>query len=247
MVSSSSRMEPATLASLRMDCSMDLVCCSLQMDPGVHTEVRRRKRKSQSHVTNENLWFSHCIRYEGEFSHGKFQGTGIFSRYDGMKFEGEFKDGRVDGYGMSVSAREQFDVRLSRLSHFACSLSCVSASRPIDIPRWSSWGSTKRGVVSKPQAAEEREVSGNGAACAGFGLQRSQSGSLTVMEPTGDTIKIPAPCRRTSGMCTHILPSIPVLVFIFLHSSEHAVDQTIALRMTDCKCTKPLGHFPLQL
>lgn len=123
---------------------------------------------------------------------------------------------------------------------------CVSASRSFDIPRWSSWGSTKRGVVSKPQAAEEREVPGNGAACAGFGLQRSQSGSLTVMAPSGDTIKVPAPSRRTSGMCTHILPSIPVLVLIFLHSNEHAADQTIAPRMTDGKCTKPLGHFPLQ-
>lgn len=39
------------------------------------------------------------IRYEGEFLNGQFQGTGVFSRYDGMKFEGEFKDGRVEGYG----------------------------------------------------------------------------------------------------------------------------------------------------
>lgn len=38
-------------------------------------------------------------RYEGEFAQGKFQGVGIFSRFDGMKFEGEFKSGRVEGYG----------------------------------------------------------------------------------------------------------------------------------------------------
>lgn len=41
------------------------------------------------------------VRYEGEFLNGQFQGTGVFSRYDGMKFEGEFKDGRVEGYGES--------------------------------------------------------------------------------------------------------------------------------------------------
>lgn len=46
-------------------------------------------------------------RYEGEFSHGKFQGTGVFSRYDGMKFEGEFKDGRVEGYGGSLLSLEK--------------------------------------------------------------------------------------------------------------------------------------------
>lgn len=30
---------------------------------------------------------------------GKFQGVGIFNRFDGMKFEGEFKNGHVEGYG----------------------------------------------------------------------------------------------------------------------------------------------------
>lgn len=54
------------------------------------------------------------VRYEGEFSHGKFQGTGVFSRYDGMKFEGEFKDGRVEGYGESLTSPEP--VSLSILS-----------------------------------------------------------------------------------------------------------------------------------
>lgn len=38
-------------------------------------------------------------RYEGEFAQGKFQGVGVFSRFDGMKFEGEFKNGRVEGHG----------------------------------------------------------------------------------------------------------------------------------------------------
>lgn len=52
------------------------------------------------------LYFHH-FRYEGEFAHGKFHGTGVFSRYDGMKFEGEFKDGRVEGYGKSFTALEQ--------------------------------------------------------------------------------------------------------------------------------------------
>lgn len=30
---------------------------------------------------------------------GKFQGVGVFTRFDGMRFEGEFKSGCVDGYG----------------------------------------------------------------------------------------------------------------------------------------------------
>ncbi|CAL1602390.1 unnamed protein product [Knipowitschia caucasica] len=38
-------------------------------------------------------------RYEGEFVQGKFQGGGVFTRFDGMKFEGEFKGGSVEGYG----------------------------------------------------------------------------------------------------------------------------------------------------
>lgn len=39
------------------------------------------------------------FRYDGEFVQGKFQGAGVFTRFDGMKFEGEFKSGCVDGYG----------------------------------------------------------------------------------------------------------------------------------------------------
>lgn len=39
------------------------------------------------------------FRYEGEFVQGKFQGVGVFARFDGMMFEGEFKSGCVDGYG----------------------------------------------------------------------------------------------------------------------------------------------------
>uniref|UniRef100_A0ABK0LM01 MORN repeat-containing protein 4 n=1 Tax=Rattus norvegicus TaxID=10116 RepID=A0ABK0LM01_RAT len=38
--------------------------------------------------------------YEGEFSQGKFNGVGVFIRYDNMTFEGEFKNGRVDGFGL---------------------------------------------------------------------------------------------------------------------------------------------------
>lgn len=30
---------------------------------------------------------------------GKFNGVGVFTRYDNMIFEGEFKGGRVDGFG----------------------------------------------------------------------------------------------------------------------------------------------------
>lgn len=66
---------------------------------------------------NDTLLSFHHIRYEGEFAHGKFQGTGVFGRYDGMKFEGEFKDGRVEGYGKSVTPMEQFapDVNIASL------------------------------------------------------------------------------------------------------------------------------------
>ncbi|XP_038163933.1 MORN repeat-containing protein 4-like isoform X2 [Cyprinodon tularosa] len=39
-------------------------------------------------------------RYEGEFVQGKFQGAGVFTRFDGMKFEGEFKGGCVNGHGL---------------------------------------------------------------------------------------------------------------------------------------------------
>lgn len=63
---------------------------------------------SVSKVTIDSPVSSHHIRYEGEFAHGKFQGTGVFSRYDGMRFEGEFKDGRVEGHGKSVTPLEQF-------------------------------------------------------------------------------------------------------------------------------------------
>lgn len=70
------------------------------------------KKESQfcprSKDINDTLLSFHIIRYEGEFAHGKFQGTGVFSRYDGMKFEGEFKDGRVEGYGKSLTPLEQF-------------------------------------------------------------------------------------------------------------------------------------------
>uniref|UniRef100_A0A3Q2G9X5 MORN repeat-containing protein 4 n=1 Tax=Cyprinodon variegatus TaxID=28743 RepID=A0A3Q2G9X5_CYPVA len=40
------------------------------------------------------------FRYEGEFVQGKFQGAGVFTRFDGMKFEGEFKGGCVNGHGL---------------------------------------------------------------------------------------------------------------------------------------------------
>lgn len=63
------------------------------------------------------------VRYEGEFAHGKFQGAGVFSRYDGMKFEGEFKDGRVEGYGKSVSLLEQFHQNISLCGWSQCPLS----------------------------------------------------------------------------------------------------------------------------
>lgn len=72
----------------------------------------------QFEAARNSLFSSYRLRYEGEFSHGKFQGTGVFSRYDGMKFEGEFKDGRVEGYGRSVSPLEKFagrDVNIASL------------------------------------------------------------------------------------------------------------------------------------
>ncbi|XP_039640587.1 MORN repeat-containing protein 4 isoform X2 [Perca fluviatilis] len=61
---------------------------------------KERKFYPQSKVSNDTVLSFHRIRYEGEFAHGKFQGVGVFIRYDGMKFEGEFKDGRVEGYGL---------------------------------------------------------------------------------------------------------------------------------------------------
>lgn len=137
-----------------------------------------------------------CVRYEGEFSHGKFQGSGIFTRYDGMKFEGEFKDGRVEGYG-------RFGSPAGAVCPTAAAHTGVPAYRPVNISRWSSWCSAKWRIVSKPQAAEEREVSRSGAARTGLSLQRSKSGSLTAMEPA---VGVPAPSRRTSGTCVCTLP-----------------------------------------
>lgn len=43
--------------------------------------------------------FALFSRYEGEFVQGKFQGVGVFTRFDGMRFDGEFKSGCVDGHG----------------------------------------------------------------------------------------------------------------------------------------------------
>lgn len=59
------------------------------------------------------------FRYEGEFSQGKFHGSGVFSRFDGMKFEGEFKEGRVEGYGKSVTPTAQL------IHHGVSSLSSI--------------------------------------------------------------------------------------------------------------------------
>lgn len=180
-----------------------------------------------------------------------------------MKFEGEFKDGRVEGYGRSASPVAQFvhqDVDI--VSLWLVTVSCVSASRLIDFPGWSSRCPAKRGLVSKPQAAEEREVSRSGAACADFSLQRPQSGALTVTDAGGDMIRVPAPSRRTSGTCTRILPSSSSLcvflsfftiTFFFCFSfpclaftvacNANAIDQTMAFCMTDLKCTTQLGLF----
>lgn len=81
---------------------------------------------------------SHHVRYEGEFAHGKFQGTGIFSRFDGMKFEGEFKEGRVEGYGKSITVLEQLGLCEVNIV-WVVKVSCVCAFRAIDFPTWSSW------------------------------------------------------------------------------------------------------------
>lgn len=159
--------------------------------------VRKSEHFPRFLFTNDVRLSRPHVRYEGEFSHGKFQGSGIFSRYDGMKFEGEFKDGRVEGYGGSDSLHELF------VQQQLLTLSLVSAYRTVDIPRWSSRCSAKWRIVSKPQAAEEREVSRSGAACTGLSLQRSQSCSLTAMEPA---VRVPAPSRRTSGTCVCTLP-----------------------------------------
>jgi len=59
-------------------------------------------------------------RYEGEFVQGKFQGSGVFCRFDGMKFEGEFKSGCIDGYGersdISSATANIISLRLTKIS-----------------------------------------------------------------------------------------------------------------------------------
>lgn len=47
------------------------------------------------------------IRYEGEFSGGKFNGCGVFIRCDGMKYEGEFRDGKVCGQGLFLNPEKE--------------------------------------------------------------------------------------------------------------------------------------------
>lgn len=175
--------------------------------------VNKNKKKEskfyhQSKVTSDAFLSFHIIRYEGEFAHGKFQGTGIFSRYDGMKYEGEFKDGRVEGYGRSITPVKQLlHEDVNNVFLWLVTMSCLSASRVIDFSRWISWCPTERGLFSKPQAAEEREVSRRSAACTGFSLKCSLSGTLTIAVPGVDVVRVSAPSRRTLGMCTLILPS----------------------------------------
>lgn len=125
-------------------------------------------------------------------------------------------------------------------------LSHVSAYRPVDIPRWSSWCSAKWRIVSKPQAAEERKVSRSSAACTGLSLQRSQSGSLTAMKPA---VGVPAPSRRTSGTCICTLPFhlFSILLSFFTINSLIAFKSAwfyatmIRIWMTDVKRTTPRG------
>ena len=102
LASSSSRMGAASRASSRMDSFTVLAFCCLQTDQGVSWVYRLQN----VHVYFVNslskvFVFTRNLRYEGEFAQGKFQGTGVFGRYDGMMFEGEFKSGRVEGYGKS--------------------------------------------------------------------------------------------------------------------------------------------------
>jgi len=106
----------------------------------VRSSVKRKERSFcvQSKFINDNLRYLNHVRYEGEFAHGKFQGTGVFSRYDGMKFEGEFKEGRVEGYGKSVTPLEQhncWDVNI--ISLCLVMVRCVCACRVIDFPFFS--------------------------------------------------------------------------------------------------------------
>lgn len=99
-----------------------------------------------------------------------------------MKFEGEFKDGRVEGYGKSDKLEPPSHQCVDTVFLCLVIVSSVCACRVIDVSRWNSWCSTERGLVSKPQVAEEREVSRCGAACTGISLQCSQPGTLTVMD-----------------------------------------------------------------
>ena len=60
------------------------------------------------------------FRYEGEFVQGKFQGVGVFTRFDKMRFEGEFKGGCVDGYGETtlLIVLDRIKANEPELSHF---------------------------------------------------------------------------------------------------------------------------------
>lgn len=62
----------------------------------------------------------YSFRYEGEFVQGKFQGVGVFTRFDGMRFEGEFKSGCVDGYGKTSSPH--FPQKVTNKQQFQTSL-----------------------------------------------------------------------------------------------------------------------------
>jgi hypothetical protein len=46
----------------------------------------------------KNIYF--VFRYDGEFSQGRYDGLGVFTRCDGMKYEGQLQDGKIYGLGL---------------------------------------------------------------------------------------------------------------------------------------------------
>lgn len=126
-VSWPSAMEPASLDSLRTAYSTAVACWCSPMAPGVwlrpslyqlmcllflwwdddvvmvssFCSQEQSVLRAAAVTPPLRVFYSVylCFRYEGEFVQGKFQGVGVFTRFDGMRFEGEFKSGCVNGHG----------------------------------------------------------------------------------------------------------------------------------------------------
>lgn len=78
---------------LKMVFFLDLVQYRIQMD-------QSKKRKEIYLIIN--IFF--CLRYDGEFSQGRYHGLGVFTRCDGMKYEGQLHEGKIFGLGLLTFA-----------------------------------------------------------------------------------------------------------------------------------------------